>query len=169
MTELEACVLALLCRDGPLTAYQVRQNFERSRASSWRASTGAVYPLIKRLHTQGLITMKSKPDDARGTKRLMATAAGRREVDAWLSDTPAWIGDITEDPIRTRVQFLTLLPAGRQRPAITRMLDATQAAIAAVDAETHENALERLAHEGVRAMLEARAAWLKKVLKYFAA
>lgn len=170
MTELEACVLALLCRDGPMTAYQVRKEFERSRASTWRASTGSIYPLIKRMSARGLIAAKPERGDARGTRHLAATKAGQRKVEAWLTETPAWIGDATEDPIRTRVQFLILLPVSLRRRTIVGMAKVTEAAIAALDvymADSNIDAIEKLAHEGARAMLEARATWLEKVLQHF--
>ena len=175
MTELEACVLALICHDGPITAYQVRMEFERSRASSWRASTGSIYPLIKRMSAQGLVEMRPEPDDKRGAKKLVATAAGRRRAKAWLTEAPSWIGDVTEDPIRTRVHFLGLLPGPQRAEAIERMIAVTRASLAELDQglrefdSTTQEEVERLVYQGARAALAARAAWLVKAKAFFAA
>jgi DNA-binding PadR family transcriptional regulator len=167
---LEACVLALVARDGPITAYQVRMEFEGSLASSWRASTGSVYPLIKRLATQGLVRMKAEPGDGRGTKQIVATAEGKRRVEAWLTDAPRWVGDVAEDPIRTRVHFLALLTAAKRAAALRDMQAATREAMAEVDARmktTDQRDVDWLILHGVRAMLAARGAWLKEVGRFF--
>lgn len=172
MTELEACVLALVARDGPLTAYQVRMEFERSRASSWRASTGSVYPMIKRLVARGLLSAELRPADGRGAAHLLATAAGRRRAQAWLTETPAWIGDVAEDPIRTRVHFLSLLPMAKRLAAIDGMAAATRASIAAIDERLKtldRRDLDWIVFQGVRAGLAARARWLPSVRTFWSA
>lgn len=163
MTELEACVLAVLCQRGPMTAYQVRKEFGHSPNSSWRASTGSIYPLIKRLHRQGLVEMRAVSADGRGTRQLVASAAGRARVKAWLTVLPPWIGDATADPIRTRFQFFDCLDRDARSSAIAEMLGLTSAAVAALDetiAPTDPASIERIALEGARAMLVARRDWL---------
>jgi DNA-binding PadR family transcriptional regulator len=172
VTELEACVLAVICRQGPITAYQVRREFERSPASSWRASTGSIYPLIKRLRARGFVQADQALNDGRGTLRLAASDAGRAQVRDWLTVLPPWMGDITEDPIRTRFQFFTLLDASARARAAAEMFAATAEAIEKLTAfndtlESHS--LERIAHDGAMAMLRARLAWLASVEAQFTA
>jgi DNA-binding PadR family transcriptional regulator len=171
MTELEACVLAVVCQQGPITAYQLRKRFERSPTSSWRASTGSIYPLIKRLHRQGLVRMSEVPADGRGTKLLVASEAGRARVREWLTVLPPWIGDPTEDPIRTRLLFLDLMEPDVGSAAVAEMLQVTCAAIAAMDeaiASADTSPLERIGREGARAMLVARRDWLVRVQEHLA-
>lgn len=171
MTELEACVLAVVWRQGPMSAYQVRREFERSPASSWRASTGSIYPLIKRLRTLGLVDVNPVPHDGRKTALLLASKEGRAQVRSWLKGAPPWLADVAEDPIRTRVQFLTLLDATTGSQVANEMLLATEAAIERLREfmTTFEiRSLERLAHEGALVMLLARLGWLKRVRSHFA-
>jgi DNA-binding PadR family transcriptional regulator len=171
MTELEACVLAVVCQQGPITAYQLRKRFERSPTSSWRASTGSIYPLIKRLHRQGLVQMSQVPADRRGTKMLVASRAGKARVRDWLTVLPSWIGDPTEDPIRTRLLFLDLMEPDTGSAAVAEMLRMTRAAIEAMDesiASPDTSPLERIGREGARAMLIARRDWLISVGKHLA-
>lgn len=171
MTELEACVLAVVCQQGPITAYQLRKRFERSPTSSWRASTGSIYPLIKRLHRQGLVQMSQVPADRRGTKMLVASRAGKARVMDWLTVLPSWIADPTEDPIRTRLLFLDLMEPDIGSKAVAEMLRMTCAAIEAMDesiASSDTSPLERIGREGARAMLSARRDWLIRVREHLA-
>ncbi len=168
MTELEACVIALIARDGPCTAYYVRMSFEQSAASTWRASTGSIYPLIRRLVARGLIRSKQDGEDKRGAKQLSATPSGREAVRDWLMESPDWIGDASADPIRTRVHFLMLLDKNERALAISRLRETTQASLAAINVKmlTLKSAgedIEWLVHKGARAMLLARLEWLDDV------
>lgn len=172
MTELEACVLTLVCRDGPITAYQVRMEFERSHAQRWRMSTGSIYPLIRRLSAQGLIRSKETSSDARGTKRLTATPAGRRQAEAWLLEIPPWLGDIGEDAIRTRVHFLSILAPAKRAVVIEDLRGVTSSSIADIEGQIelldHDH-VDWIVFQGIRAMLAARARWLTKVAEFFSA
>jgi DNA-binding PadR family transcriptional regulator len=171
MTELEACVLAVLWQEGPITAYQLRKRFERSPTSSWRASTGSIYPLIKRLHRLGLVEMNQVAADGRGTKLLVASGTGKARVKDWLTALPSWIGDPTEDPIRTRLLFLDLMEPDVGSASVAEMLRITRAAIEAMDdsiASSDTSPLERIGREGARAMLVARRDWLIRVKEQLA-
>ena len=168
MTELEACVIALIARDGPCTAYYVRMSFEQSAASTWRASTGSIYPLIRRLVARGLIRSKQDGDDKRGAKHLSVTPSGHEAVRDWLLDTPDWIGDASADPIRTRVHFLMLLGGDERARAVKGMIETTQLSLAAINAKMQHlksagETIEWLVHKGARAMLQARLDWLDEV------
>jgi hypothetical protein len=115
--------------------------------------------------------MKAEPDDKRGTKKVVATAEGRRRVEAWLCEAPAWVGDVAEDPIRTRVHFLALLSPAKRAAAVRDMVTATRASISQVDAHmrvTDKSDLNWIILQGVRTVLEARATWLTKVGPFFA-
>lgn len=172
VTELEACVLAVIWRDQPCTAYQIRIEFERSLASSWRASTGSIYPLVRRMTLQGLIECASVSSDRRGTRLIKTTAAGRSSVKKWLGALPDWAGDATEDPIRTRVHFLALLSERKRPVIIEQMIAATKQSLLHVDKhitaiDATKDKMEWLVHRGARAMIHARLKWLKDVQRTF--
>ena len=70
LTELEACVLALVAKEGPCTAYSIRKQFEESLTSTWHASTGSIYPLIRRMTERGLLARQDVESDGRGAKEI---------------------------------------------------------------------------------------------------
>lgn len=58
MTELEGTVLGLIALHPESTAYEVRREFQKSRTAHWRASAGAIYPLIERLVKRDLLAAR---------------------------------------------------------------------------------------------------------------
>lgn len=173
LTELEACVLALIAREGPCTAYSVRKQFEESLTSTWHASTGSIYPLIRRMTERGLLSRRDVESDGRGSKEIEATPAGRRAAQAWLKDVPDWIGEPAADPIRTRLNFISLLAPEECGPAIEQMMVVTKDAAARTAANRDQlkangKAVEALAVSGAHAMLLARLSWLEEVRACYA-
>jgi DNA-binding PadR family transcriptional regulator len=72
MTELKFTILAIVARDGPLSAYDIRKIFARSLTSTWSSSTGSIYPSIRRLQNIGHLA-SSSPKDGRARKALSVT------------------------------------------------------------------------------------------------
>lgn len=172
MTELEACVLAVVIMDGPCTAYSVRKAFETSLTSTWAASTGSIYPLIRRLTKRGLLQRVDVEDDGRGAQNLTATREGIAAAKAWLKNVPDWAGAPSADPIRTRLNFISLLgPAARLR-TIDKMIAATRLSLADTEATLDAQKAagrdtEALATSGARAMQRARLDWLDEVRAFY--
>ena len=98
LTELEGAVLGLIEQNAPCTA-STRQLFQKSPTSSWRASTGSIYPLINKLVRLKLVDGERSCADRRGTRRLALTAGGRKALAGWVMQTPDWLADVTSDPI----------------------------------------------------------------------
>jgi len=166
MTELDYTILAIIGRDGPMSAYDIRKVFAQSLTPSWSSSTGSVYPSIGRLERSGLVTV-STPEGARSRKTLNITTAGREALEPWLTSITPEVAAATPDPVRTRMFFLMLVNP-EQRPEIVRSaIDATQAALD--EAEQRRSArpmgsgseLRRLASAGVLFELRARLEWLR--------
>lgn len=119
-SELEGAVLGLLWRTGPMTAHAVRQVFLESPTEHFSGSAGAIYPLIRRLHTAGSIAPSAKAEGAKGGKAYAITPQGRAALKAWIRhDDPASLASVTFDPLRTRVLSLGLL-GPREREAFLR-------------------------------------------------
>ena len=166
-TDLEACVLGLIGQQDECTAYELRQLFQRSPTSSWRASTGTIYPLVKKLNRLGYVSSR-EAGDGRRTRLLALTAAGRQVLRQWLKDTESVSGDATADPFRTRLLFLAELKPGERRRFLQEAVARTDTAIEALRKTTEVVELEEdrftyLAHLGALAELEARRAWVEKV------
>ena len=165
MTELDHTVLALIARDGPLSAYGVRKDFAGSLTPTWSSSTGSIYPAIRRLSDGGFIHA-SAPKGGRGKQELRITPAGRVALSKWLSMVTLDIAAATPDPIRTRAHFLRLLDASTRRKFLTDARKRTEAAISIAErifderVATGASKLEYLPGLGVLYELKARRDWL---------
>jgi DNA-binding PadR family transcriptional regulator len=92
-----------------LSGYDIRKAIESSVGYFWSESYGQIYPALKRLTTEGLITpsrSNSKPRQRRQEYSL--TDAGRASLQAWLAQP------FQNDPPRN--EFLLKLFFGREAP-----------------------------------------------------
>jgi DNA-binding PadR family transcriptional regulator len=165
MTELDHTVLALIARDGPLSAYDVRKDFAQSVTPTWSSSTGSIYPSIRRLVNEGLI-QASAPEGGRAKQQLRITRKGRGALSKWLSALTVKIAAATPDPIRTRSHFLRLLDEKGRRKFLAEARKQTEAALAIAE-RRHQarvaakaSKLEYLPSTGVLYELRARRDWL---------
>jgi len=116
LTDLEACVLGVVWRDGPCTAYAVRRELAASSTPRWSDSAGSIYPVLDRLEALGLVAATARSWGERGKKEFAATAAGASRLRAWVPQvTAADACGPTYDPIRTRFCFLAVLPPSARR------------------------------------------------------
>ena len=165
LTELECCILGVIWREGPMSAYGVRAEFAGSSTVSWSSSTGTVYPAIRRLRDAGLLDAAA-PAGPRKSELLSLTADGRAALERWLTNVTPDLGASTADPIRTRVHFLAALNTAERKQVLDEYRAATRAAIeqleahAAKAADTAVELSERLGTLGALAELRARLAWL---------
>ena len=115
LSELEGVAVGIIHKRGPCTAYALRKELKSSPSSHWRASAGAIYPLLARLQEEGFISAMEDDDDGRGRKLLAITPSGKKAL-------KAWVGEITDpdlisavfDPLRSRVFFLGALTKSEQ-------------------------------------------------------
>ena len=75
-------LLALLS-SGPQYGYQLRADFEQRTGSTWPLNAGQVYTTLGRLQRDGLV--ESRSQYAEGHVFYALAAAGRQELDQWLS------------------------------------------------------------------------------------
>lgn len=165
MTELDFTILAIVGRDGPLSAYDVRKVFSNSLTPTWSSSTGSVYPSIGRLESAALI-LASTPEGARSRKSLSITPEGRAALEPWLMNITPDIAAATPDPIRTRMFFMMLVQPEQRPELISSALASTQAALDRAEQlrltrpQAQGSDLGRFASEGVVFELRARLDWL---------
>ena len=165
LTELDNCILGVIWRGGPMSAYGVRAHFAGSDTVTWSSSTGTIYPAIRRLRGAGYLTAAA-PHGPRKSELLNLTAKGRTALDEWLTNVSPELGSSTADPLRTRGHFLKALdPAARQR-AFDDYRATTLSAIERLEAELAKPAAgpveqsERLGTMGALAEIKARLKWL---------
>ncbi len=170
-SELEGAVLGVFLVRGPTTAYRVFVEFARSRSSHWKASAGAIYPVVRRLIGRKLLSKQSLSRGSRIRLLCRVTPAGRRALARWVGPPLAeGIQAVTYDPIRTRVNFLPVLPPRLRikllREAEGRLTEELGAmrSLAASQASAEEP-WELFATLGAIEELRGRVRWVRAVLR----
>ena len=170
LNELEGVCLGVIQKNQPCTAYMLRTVLKASPSSHWRASAGAIYPLIARLEDEELITGEEDENDRRGRKLLSITARGKKAFKAWIREitNPDLIADVY-DPLRSRVFFLDALSDGEQQRFADDVLGAlnqyqkiTETHLA--DRPASEDLYEHLGALGGAINAQSRVAFHKKLL-----
>jgi DNA-binding PadR family transcriptional regulator len=165
LTELEAHVLAQIAVHQPISAYDVMKALARSPVSSLSGSTGAIYPIVKRLRERQLVEATPVKGSPRRTEVLSCTPAGRTAA-------AKWVGSVSEadllphDPPRSKILFFSLLTKQEQ---MRFLLEASRALETKLDeieeyARGHQGLNLELASDGAISNTKARRRWLQDVL-----
>src|SRR3954454_592667 len=72
----------------PMSGYEIKSLVDKSVRLFWAASYGQIYPELRRLSSAGLIEGKASPQGGRRRNVYRLTAAGRKELRAWLGADP---------------------------------------------------------------------------------
>jgi DNA-binding PadR family transcriptional regulator len=72
----------------PMSGYEIKSIVDNSTRFFWAASYGQIYPELRRLASAGLIEGKASPQGGRRRNVYRLTAAGRKELRAWLHAEP---------------------------------------------------------------------------------
>ncbi|HEY1593466.1 MAG TPA: PadR family transcriptional regulator [Solirubrobacteraceae bacterium] len=70
---------------GKRTGYDIKQLVDRSVRFFWAASYGQIYPELRRLEEQGLISGRPEPSGGRARTVYELTDAGRHALQDWLA------------------------------------------------------------------------------------
>ena len=71
---------------GPMSGYELRQVIGDSIGNFWSESFGQIYPTLKRLEAEGLVT--GKEGDRAGSTRYELTDLGLERMGEWLAVSP---------------------------------------------------------------------------------
>jgi DNA-binding PadR family transcriptional regulator len=119
-TAVTPVILGLLSLR-PRSGYDIKTVVDRSTRFFWAASYGQIYPELRRLEREGLITGEDAANGARGRRVYEVTEAGRDALRAWLLGTTTTVELRDESLLRLffadnlpREQALGLLE-GRKR------------------------------------------------------
>jgi DNA-binding PadR family transcriptional regulator len=164
--DLDYCVAGVVWRDGPVSAYRVRERFRASMTPAWSSSCGTIYPVIRRLLAEELITA-TDPINRRGTQLLEITAGGKEAVTEWiLRIAPATAAPVP-DPIRTRLQYLSVLPEDVANRFMADAISATQQSLDllldSLPRRAEADQIDFLAALGSVHQLKGRLRWLKAI------
>lgn len=156
-------LLAVLT-EGSCYGYQLRTEFSRRTGTATPLNVGQVYNTLDRLERDGLVA-KGAMDDA-GHVPYTITAAGTREVEAWLSASVGVVG--ARDELVVKVTLALSLPDADAREVVRIQREGSLAEAAALarvrerlEAQAGEDTLARLlAVEAQEAQVRARLGWL---------
>lgn len=157
LTDLEGAALAVIARDGAMTAYALAREFAASPARFWSGSAGAIYPLTARLERRGLLSGMPGARGRRSSTAYSITPDGRRALEAWLLDVDR-AADMGFDPLRTRLPFLTLVAAAERAPFLEAVARRTAALGGGDIFQGRPDAVELHL-----SWIDARLAWLRKL------
>ena len=106
LTELDYLILGLLYRNAR-TAYAAGRAIAEMPASRFSGSPGAVYPAIRRLETNGLLTAAGRTADGRRGVVWTLSDRGRDVFEAWVR-APVTADEMIASPglVMVRISFL---------------------------------------------------------------
>nr|WP_156269229.1 PadR family transcriptional regulator [Kocuria sediminis] len=184
-------MLALLS-SGPLTGYDVVKQFRASVGHVWHAPDSQIYPELRKMHAEGLLSSRPVPWGSRGATKTeyTITAEGERALREW-QDTP--LDYVRErDPAQLKAAYFEWASPGaaaaqlrahiehyRQQRAqaleqIRALEDRTNPTLARRLAANPEDQWERItrfkvfAYEGQVARAEQEIAWAERGLRLLA-
>jgi DNA-binding PadR family transcriptional regulator len=148
LTDLEGAALAEVASRGTATSYVISQAFARSPSEYWSGSAGAVYPLIKRLASRGLLEPSAAAAGRRQRIDYQITPEGRAALEDWLLDAHRAAG-MGFDPLRTRLGHLHLVTPEKRQAFLTEVRVVS------------EEFARQPAFDGQPTMIKLHQSWLK--------
>lgn len=82
---------------GKETGYDIKQLVDRSTRHFWAASYGQIYPELRRLEAQGLVSSQSEPSGERARTVYRLTGAGHAALDRWLASTQEALYELRDE------------------------------------------------------------------------
>lgn len=162
LTELEGAILSEIVHRGRQTAFKVRRSFAESPSLEWRGSAGAVYTAIKRLESEGLI-QGTDSGDARSSRLLAVTPAGKRAMHSWARDATLATG-VGIDPFRLRAGIWSGLKPKDREQTLADMRAQIQKDIAYLkDFSKNNDVIEKVSIDLSLRLQLTRLAWLDEI------
>jgi PadR family transcriptional regulator PadR len=169
LTTLEYTILGLIAMQ-PRTGYDILSTFEAG-TYRWSASAGSIYPVLKRLEKQEIVTSQLEMvHEARPRKVYTLLPAGEELLDAWLRQAPR-LADVIEDYdialykfvfAESRLSRTEVLAWLDIYESITRSSDMVQQVMNDASRESGAMSLhQQLAVESIVLETKARLAWIE--------
>lgn len=159
--SLRYAVLGLLANQ-PGSGYDLTQRFDAVLGRhAWHAQHSQIYPELKRLSNEGLVTVVE--EGPRGRRTYDVTETGRTELRAWMRDYPE--AGVVRNEYALRLFFLGALDPAEARVLLEKYLEAGEEqaqAIHAIRPELNQQPLlgfGRLAAEFGQRYFEMQRDW----------
>ena len=82
---------------GRRSGYDIKQLVDKSTRHFWAASYGQIYPELRRLQEQGLVTGRPEPSGARARTIYQLTEAGERALHGWLASDAGLLYELRDE------------------------------------------------------------------------
>jgi len=106
---LKEAILGLLS-DGPMTGYEIKQFFRNVIKHFWSVSDGQLYPTLKKMHKEQVISLQVVQQDRTANKHVYSiTEKGRKHFERWLRE-PVLKFEELKEPFVLKVFFFSKLP-----------------------------------------------------------
>lgn len=157
LSVLELTALGILQKKGPCVGHAVLLEFSNSQTLAYRTGAGSIYPLLKRLHSGGLIELVGK--------KYAITSDGVLALKEWFGENEV---STNLDPVRSKLYFLGLLSVEEQLAFLNASILGLEGVLASVQQDlasykTSGAKLSCLAMRGAEIETEARIQWLREV------
>jgi DNA-binding PadR family transcriptional regulator len=129
----------------PRSGYEIKQLVDSSARFFWAASYGQIYPELKKLEKEGLITGDDSSRGARQSTTFKLTAAGKRAAREWIAGPPQ-VFELRDEGLLELFFAGSIDPA--RAPEIARERAARAAAAAAELQAIEEQIDAKGQHEG---------------------
>ena len=149
--SLREAMLGLL-DDGPMTGYEIKQSFRNVIQHFWSVSYGQLYPTLKKMHKDGLISLEVVEQKGTANKHVYSiTDKGRERFAHWIREPVIKFEELKE-PFVLKVFFFSKL----SREEILEHLHAQR--------ELHARILEEI--RGVRDTYEEDVSPYQRMIGY---
>ncbi|NLL52185.1 MAG: PadR family transcriptional regulator [Peptococcaceae bacterium] len=140
MRKLKYAILGLINRK-PMTGYDLTIEFDKELASFWYAKHSQIYPELKKLTDENLITFETVIQGEKLEKKVYTiTEKGKQELKNWiLRDEP--LEPTPKDVFRLRAYFIELMNKEEIIQQFTAQLEKRQKKLAVLQSAM-ENLLE---------------------------
>lgn len=167
-TEGEGTILAIIHRHQPVTAYQLRSLGKTDLVANFNTSKGKIYPVIQRLLARQLLRAEDVVGDRRKAKRLYCTARGQQALRNWLR-IRAEDEILTDDPLRDRVQSLSILKPNEQIVWLVQVRQRLANELRQIERQAPKTLLGAIATDNAASLYRARMDWLERSIAQIAA
>ena len=136
-------VLLGLLSVAPMSGYDLGQNIRASVGFFWNESYGQIYPNLKNLAAEGLVTSKTERQKGRPDRHIYSiTKKGRERLAAWLAVEPQ--PEIPRNELLLKLFFGAQVPAEILIGYVEGMLERTRTVVQKITkAEETVSALEQ--------------------------
>jgi len=165
--SLRESILGLLMRE-PMSGYEIKIFYRDTIKNFWEVSDGQLYPTLKKMHQEGLITKKTITQKGSPNKHLYSiTEKGKKLFEEWIR-TPVHKTQELKEPFALKVFFFDYLKKDEILKHLDTQIEVTLNALDEIRSlrksySSKVTAYQRLVADAIPFFYELRLLWLYRV------